>query len=369
VNFVVIFFKYLSRQVYQLLLGITVVLIMVALFSRFIQYLGQAAIGELSSDILVWIVLYRMPDFLLIILPLSLFLSVLVTYSRLYAENEMTIIFNSGMSEWTLLAYTQLIAAIILATVAILSFQLAPWGLRNTESLLLQQGKLTEVDMITAGRFQTFDLGSRVTYSDRVIENSSGQRELQNVFVAVPVPDSAVGSRIILADFARAIVSGEDRYLELENVRQIEGEPGQTDFSISRFETQIFLLPESEEVEEIDGEATLPLSELLGSNNSRLVAELQWRLSLVLLVPILIMLAVPLSRVSPRQGQYSKLFVAILLFASYILLLQICRDAISRGSLSPWVGVWWVHGLYLLLGLGIFNFPYVNYRFSFGKSS
>ena len=188
-----IFFKYLSRQVYQLLLGITVVFIMVALFSRFIQYLGQAAIGELSSDILVWIVLYRMPDFLLIILPLSLFLSVLVTYSRLYAENEMTIIFNSGMSEWTLLAYTQLIAAIILATVAILSFQLAPWGLRNTESLLLQQGKLTEVDMITAGRFQTFDLGSRVTYSDRVIENSSGQRELQNVFVAVPVPDSAVG--------------------------------------------------------------------------------------------------------------------------------------------------------------------------------
>ena len=61
------------------------------------------------------------------------------------------------------------------------------------------------------------------------------------------------------------------------------------------------MLPESEEVEEIDGEATLPLSELLGSNNSRLVAELQWRLSLVLLVPILIMLAVPLSRVSPRQ--------------------------------------------------------------------
>ena len=89
----------------------------------------------------------------------------------------------------------------------------------------------------------------------------------------------------------------------------------------------------------------------------------------MLLVPILIMLAVPLSRVSPRQGQYSKLFVAILLFASYILLLQICRDAISRGSLSTWVGVWWVHGLYLLLGLGIFNFPYVNYRFSFGKNS
>ena len=363
-----ILFKYLSRQVYQLLVGIAVTLTMVALFSRFIQYLGQAAIGELSSDILFWIVLYRMPDFLLIILPLSLFLAVLMTYSRLHAENEMTVLFNSGVSEWTLLAYTQLIAALILGTVAILSFQVAPWGLRNTETLLLQQGELTEVDLITAGRFQTFDRGNRVTYSDRVIENSLGQRELQNVFVAAPISDSAVGSRIILADRAKSLIAGGDRYLELENVRQIEGEPGQSDFSISHFEKQIFLLPESDEVEKIDGEATLPMSQLFSSSEPRLIAELQWRLSLVLLIPVLVTLAVPLSRVRPRQGQYSKLFVAILLFASYILLLQICRDAISRGSLFPWIGVWWVHGLFLLLGLGILNFPDVGDWFSLGQT-
>jgi lipopolysaccharide export system permease protein len=364
----VILFKYLSKQVYQLLVGIAVTLTMVALFSRFVQYLGQAAIGELSSDILFWIVLYRMPDFLLIILPLSLFLAVLMTYSRLHAENEMTVLFNSGVSEWTLLAYTQLIAALILGAVAILSFQVAPWGLRNTETLLLQQGELTEVDLITAGRFQTFDRGNRVTYSDRVIENSLGQRELQNVFVAAPISDSAVGSRIILADRAKSLIAGGDRYLELENVRQIEGEPGQSDFSISHFEKQIFLLPESDEVEKIDGEATLPMSQLFSSSEPRLIAELQWRLSLVLLIPVLVTLAVPLSRVRPRQGQYSKLFVAILLFASYILLLQICRDAISRGSLFPWIGVWWVHGLFLLLGLGILNFPDVGDWFSLGQT-
>ncbi|MDA9901979.1 LPS export ABC transporter permease LptF [Gammaproteobacteria bacterium] len=364
-----ILFKYLSKQVYQLLVGIAITLTIVALFSRFIQYLSQAAIGELSSDILFWIVLYRMPDFLLIILPLSLFLAVLITYSRLYAENEMVVLFNSGLSESTLLAYTQLIAALILLSVAILSFQLAPWGLRNTETLLLQQGELTEVDLITAGRFQTFNRGHRVTYADRVIQNSSGQRELQNVFVAAPVSTSAVGSRIIIADRAKSLISGRDRYLELENVRQIEGEPGQSDFSISHFEKQIFLLPESEEVEQIDGEATLPMFQLFGSSEPRLIAELQWRLSLVLLIPVLVTLAVPLSRVRPRQGQYSKLFVAILLFSSYILLLQICRDAISRGSLIPWLGVWWVHALFLLLGLGMLTFPNVGDWFSLGKTN
>ena len=207
-----------------------------------------------------------------------------------------------------------------------------------------------------------------MTYSDRVIENSLGQRELQNVFVAAPISDSAVGSRIILADRAKSLIAGGDRYLELENVRQIEGEPGQSDFSISHFEKQIFLLPESDEVEKIDGEATLPMSQLFSSSEPRLIAELQWRLSLVLLIPVLVTLAVPLSRVRPRQGQYSKLFVAILLFASYILLLQICRDAISRGSLFPWIGVWWVHGLFLLLGLGILNFPDVGDWFSLGQT-
>lgn len=363
-----ILFKYLSKQVYQLVAGITITLFIIGLFSRFIQYLSQAAIGELSSDMLFWIVVYRMPDFLLIILPLSFFLAVLVTYSRLHAENEMTILFNSGVSELKLLAYTQLMAALILGTVAILSFQLAPWGLKNTETLLLQQGELTEVDLITAGRFQTFDRGNRVTYADRVLENFLGQRELQNVFVAAPLSNSAVGSRIILADRAKSLISGRDRYLELKNVRQIEGEPGQTDFSISYFEKQMFLLPESEEVEKIDGEATLPMNQLFGSSEPRLIAELQWRLSLVLLIPILVTLAVPLSRVRPRQGQYSKLFVAILLFASYILLLQICRDAISRGSLLPWVGVWWVHALFLLLGVGILKFPNVSDWFSLGET-
>ena len=88
------------------------------------------------------------------------------------------------------------------------------------------------------------------------------------------------------------------------------------------------------------------------------IAEGQWRLATLLLVPILTLIAVPLSRVAPRQGRYSRLVPAALLYALYFVLLQFGRDAIAGGDWPPALGLWWVHALFLLAGLyanGLFS--------------
>jgi lipopolysaccharide export system permease protein len=69
------------------------------------------------------------------------------------------------------------------------------------------------------------------------------------------------------------------------------------------------------------------------------------------MVFILTLLAMPLSRVNPRQGRFAKLLPAIFLHVAYLSLLLAALDAIGRGSLPAAIGMWPIHAGFLALGL------------------
>ena len=207
--------------------------------------------------------------------------------------------------------------------------------------------------MIVAGQFQAFDDGNRVTYVERIGTDPEG-RLLQNVFVVTNQNggEEQAGIRITIAESARSEVV-EDfnaRFMRLENVLQYQGTPGTLAFSIGQFDVQSILLPEPTGIEEINLERALKTTELLGANTPELQAELQWRISAILIIPIITLIAVPLSKVQPRQGRYSKLVPAALLYSVYFILLQVSRDQLADGVMSPILGLWWVHGVFLIIG-------------------
>ncbi|MEX0618389.1 MAG: LPS export ABC transporter permease LptF [Pseudohongiellaceae bacterium] len=350
-----IIFRYLSKQILQVMAAVTVILLVVALTQRFIQYLGQAVAGELASNVLALLMLYRLPDFLLVILPLAFFLGILLAYGRMYAENEMTVLVASGLSQKKLLGLTMASAAIMVGVITLLSLHTAPWGIGHTERLKQSQEELTELDLIVAGQFQSFADGNRVTYAEQIGSTDRG-RQLDQVFVALRGDESSDGERsirIILSDSARPEVdeaSGR-RFMRLDNVLQYEGIPGEARLSVGQFDVQSILLPEPAAFEAIDEERAVPTMDLLSASSLELQAELQWRISLILIVPVITLIAVPLSKVSPRAGRYSKLVPATLLYASYYILLQVSRDLVADGSLPPAVGLWWVHVAYAVLGI------------------
>jgi len=84
------------------------------------------------------------------------------------------------------------------------------------------------------------------------------------------------------------------------------------------------------------------------------MAELQWRLSFPISVFILVLLAVPLSRVNPRQGRFAQLFPAILIYIIYANMIFVSRNWLENGEIPWWVGMWWIHGIALLLALWLF---------------
>jgi len=350
-----IIFKYLSKQILQIVAVISFVLLTVALTGRFIQYLGEAVAGEKAPDILLLLMLYRVPEFLLVILPLATFLAIILALGRMYAENEMVVLLSSGMSQKKLLLNVLAVSTVIMLVVGALSFFMSPLGLRNGEALKQTQDQLTEIDLIVAGQFQTFGEGERVTYAARIRENVYAGRELGEVFVALN-PDSASNEespRIIIADAARPYIDPESgaRFMQLDNVLQYDGRPGSSEFAIGQFERQSILLPAPEPFDAVLEESTLPTSTLLGSSDVAQLAELQWRISVLLLIPVITLIAIPMSRVNPRQGRYSKLLPAALLYVLYFVSLEFCRDLIAEGELSPVLGLWWVHLLFVIFGV------------------
>lgn len=349
-----IVFRYLSREVLTTLSAVSAVLLVIIMSGRFIKYLAQAASGALDPGVLFQIMGYRLPGFLQLILPLGLFLGILLAYGRLYLESEMTVLSATGMSPRRLLLMTLAPATLVALVVAWLSLSLAPAGVTRVQQILNQQDALTEFDTLEPGRFQSLRDGSRVTYTETL---SDDRVRLGGVFISErkEATDNKKEPQIslLVADKGRQEMRPDgSRYLILDKGYRYDGLPGQANYRVIQYDTYGVMLPKPDVSEDITAREATPTGVLWASSEKADRAELQWRLSLPLLVFIVTLLAVPLAKVNPRQGRFLKLLPAILLYMAYLTLLIAVRGALEKGRMH--VGMWWVHALFLAIGLSIF---------------
>lgn len=87
-----ILYRYINRQLFVTTVVVTFVLVMVLVSGRFIKYLAEAAVGDIAADALFLIMAFRLPEFLQMILPLSLYIGVLLVLGRMYVDNEMVVL-------------------------------------------------------------------------------------------------------------------------------------------------------------------------------------------------------------------------------------------------------------------------------------
>ena len=96
---------------------------------------------------------------------------------------------------------------------------------------------------------------------------------------------------------------------------------------------------------------TKSVEALLASSAAADRAELQWRLSVPFSLFVLALVAVPLSRSSPREGRYGRLGVGILVYIIYANMLNIARSMVEQEEVPQWLGMWWAHLLFGVIGL------------------
>ena len=349
-----IVFRYLSREVLLTLSAVSAVLLVIIMSGRFVKFLAQAASGALDPGSLFLIMGFRLPGFLQLILPLGLFLGILLSYGRLYLESEMTVLSATGMSQQRLLAMTMVPAAGVALMVAWLSMSLAPQGAMQFQLLLNKQDAMTEFDTLEPGRFQALSDGTRVTYTETLTDD---RINLGGVFISQKNISSAQKDRgisVLVAEKGRQEIRPDgNRYLILDNGYRYDGNPGQADYRSIKYDEYGVLLPKPDVSDEVTDRDAMTTSSLLVGDDVRSRAELEWRLSLPILVFIVTLMAVPLSRVNPRQGRFLKLLPAILLYMAYLTILIAARGALEKGKIPQSLGLWWVHMIFLAIGLGL----------------
>lgn len=343
-----ILFRYLARELAGTMMAVTLVLLMILMSGRLIQQLSAAAAGEVSLEIVFFTLLLRLPSFLEMILPLALFIAILLAYGRMYAENEMTVLSATGFSDNQLLGYTLIPALSTMLMVGFFSLYLSPLGAQKMEDLYRKQAELTEFELLAPGRFQSTRSGQRVTYTESL---SADKTVMQKVFIAD-------GNTLLVAEEGTQYVSDDtgSRFLKLTQGKRFEIPEDSLALQVLSFdEYGVKIADEPEERKKLRKEA-VPTRDLLETQEPKLMAQLQWRVSLIIMVPLLALIALPLSKVNPRQGRFARLFPAIVLFMVYISLLIAMRGMVEKATLGAF-GIWALHLVYLLIAGGLILGP------------
>lgn len=347
--------RYLFREIAQSFGGVLGVLMLIFVGHRFIRYLRDAAAGDLSNDVIAQLLGLSLATGLVYVLPIAFYLAVLLAFGRLYRDSEITAMAASGIGLPRLLQATAGYSVGFAAVALALSLYVSPkaWGqIKELQRRAQQEANITA---IAPGRFKEIG-GDRIFYAAGVSED---RRYAQTVFVRM-LDDT----RPLILFAQRGRIEREpgsgDRVVIMEDGHRYDGEPGQENFTITDFRTHAVRLEDNTTEDVTRHKDAIPTLALLASREPRDRAELQWRLSLPLSVLLLGPLAVLLSRTSPRQGRYAKLFYAILVYFIYNNLMGIARELVEQGKLSPAIGIWPVHLAMALLV--VVAFLYQNTR-------
>lgn len=357
--------RYILREILYTLLAVLAVLLVIFLSNRFVRYLADASVGDLSGEVVFTLLSMKALSALVIILPLGLFMAILLAFSRLYKDNEMVALAACGVSMRTVYRSVIALALIVAALVGAVSLVIAPWAEEQSYRILDAQKARTALAGVSPGRFTESATANGVLYVGGLSEDGRG---MEDVFIQGRRPQ---GQIVVAArrGYQRRSENGEQFLVLLDGYRY-EGVPGGAEFRVIRFREHAVRIEKAQVSPSFRKQRAFPTRDLIGSQDRADIAELQWRVSMPLSVVLLALLAVPLSRASPRQGKYARLFIAVLIYLIYNNLLGVANSWVARGLLSPLVGMWWVHAGILVSAWVLFARQYgVNWtlRAMFGR--
>lgn len=327
---------------------------MVLVSGRFIKYLASAATGEISADVLIVVMLYRMPEFLQLILPLSVFISILLALGRMYSDSEMAVLSAGGVGQPSILR--SIIAPVAMTTfvVGLFGLYVTPHGETEVARLLEEQRGRSVLELLTPGRFHSRGdkEGMRTAYAESL---NREEEALENIFISDfrYAGDDGPGTLVtVMAGRGRIVDQGGLTYLNLEHGFQYQGAPGDPDYRRVEFTEAMVKLGEQRALPRPPKVRSLPTLELLTLPGNDVQAELQWRISLVLLVPMMLIAAVPLSQISPRQGRFNRIIPALLTYLGYVGSLLVMRSRLAKTPVDEmgWQdNMYWIHLVALLV--------------------
>lgn len=335
--------NYFAREVMHTMLTMMLVLLGIMVSVVFIKYLSMAASGEMSIGNALAMLGVVLPNFINLLIPVSLFLALIVTVNRLLYDSELVAAFACGVSWFDLVRWLLLPGIALTLISVVLSFWVVPKMAYYQNNLLQISSQNADVaSFLQTGRF--FATGNQVIYVGAV-NFKSGQS--QEIFIYRKVGDN---TQIILAPQGKMDQREKLSDLTLVNGHEYQGVLGTLAYQMASFNTfDLLLIPQYNTA--YTDKSTYPLVTLIKDRDRSSILELEWRSSIPLATLVLTFLGVMLGDPRPRKGKYLYFLIGTGIFITYFNCLSIVRSMLINSLLPLFPGLYIVHGAFLLVAL------------------
>lgn len=348
--------RYLYREVVRTFLALLGILLMIYISMRFVRFLGEAAAGEISSDIIIEMLVLKIIAVISVVLPLCFYLAVFVGLNRFRRDNETAAMSNAGLGPMFLMRRMLRLSIVFTLVVGAVTLFVAPMAEQRLLALEAEAEEESDVIGIAPGRFKELSRGNRVIY----VEDMSDDREqMRNVFLQVREQDR-LGVLTSDSGYMENDAASGDRFVVFVDGHRYLGHPGQLDYSITEYGTYGVRIERHEGTLARIPLDTVPTRTLVADPTHQHLAELQWRISLALMCSVLTVFAVALTSSPVALGRYSGLLIAVLVYFTYSNILGIARTLVKKGDVPPLIGMWWVH--FIVLGTAALMFAWPTWR-------
>ena len=325
--------KSLNMEVFKSSSSVLLIFFLLVVGSRIVGYFEQAAEGNLDPAIIMSVVALRFPDFITLLIPLSFFLGVLISISRIYAEREIYGFFSVGLAPFDLIKFLAPQALLYFLLTLILSLYVAPYTKALSQEILKIDSFEEQLESIKSDEIVSLNDGGFI-----YIQNTDN-----NLLTGVKaLKQNQVNSFFVIADELFTTESKELIKLNFNNGSIYSGVfSGSSKLQSNFNEFKLDIKKEKNLTNDIS------LTKLFDFSSDSNTASFQWNVSVPITILILLFIGVYISEVKPRQGRFSVILPGMLLYVMYLSLLILGREYIVDNPKTSF-GLWYVHLIFIL---------------------
>lgn len=347
--------RYISKEIRWSFLATMLILLLIIVGNTFVKLLAKVSTGDLPLDVLGKMVLLGSISGGLQLVPIALLIGMMLAFGRLYQDHEMEALNAAGTGPMEFYKGISRFVGPLTLIVAVMVLWVVPQveGINNDIKDEIKQRP--EAAGIPVGEFMQAGRGKR--RFTLFIENLDKEQVFMQKFFMHTQDEGE--ENIVLAEGAILFidqVTGE-RVLQISSGSRYGRDIKTDEFKVFQFAEHGVRIPPLDVSSNIDLDTT-PTLQLFKETSLDAKAELHWRFAVILATPVMAFLAFPLSFSTPRQGRFGKLALGILLFAIYFNLLITGVSMLEKATTPVWLGLWWVHFIFIALGLWMLKSRY-----------
>ncbi len=358
--------KILDRYIMRELLApffLSIAVLTLALFLQKMFRLTELVLSKGSSLAEAGtLLLYIMPGFLVMTIPISLLVAALTAFSRLSSDSEVTAMKASRVSLYAMVRPVMKFSVVLFFVTAVIAHFLAPHAIFAFKAQLFNMLKARAMVGVEQGVFSsTFD--GMVIYVDKM----NSLDDMRGIFIS----DERSGSEpyTIVARQGRLLTSAENMNVTLVMEHgSIQLQPRAEDvYSLMFFDTGRLYIDINRATMKYSGSGGRNIDEMdsrellvalrqaraAGEPTKNMEIEFQKRMSISYACLVFGLIGAPLGIRKGRAGRSAGIAISILVILVYYLILGTAARLAESGALSPAAATWVPNGLITLAAVAM----------------